>query len=260
MVPLTVYHSSGKPDIMRMMRSARLLCALSIVLLFVAGCSKKESGTTARNGSAPNAQGTSGSAARTGAAEGSAKGAGTIRLNPVSRNGGAGFAQQPKVNENASTTVSGSDQLLAMQGGRSVYPSDFDIGALQPAMPAGTAQGAILQSVDQFFSELANGKVDEAVLSPKWKDDIVRLLSYPVQQGELPDSVRVGRITIVQEKAHAAIRMERGKGRADGEVYLERVNGRWLISDLQADFGKLMVPFVRAQAFDPAEWKSLMKE
>jgi len=38
------------------------------------------------------------------------------------------------------------------------------------------------------------------------------------------------------------------------------VDGRWLISDLQADFGKLMVPFERAQTFDPAEWKSLMKE
>ena len=243
-----------------MMRSARLLCALFIVALVAVSCSKKDSGSTARENSTASSSGASGGGAQQGAAEGIAKGAGTIRLNPVGGRGPAAAAKQPKVNGDLSAAMSGSDQLLAMQGGRSVYPSDFDIGALQQAMPAGTAQGAILQVVDQFFSELSKGKVDDAAMSPKWKDDIVRLLSYPVQQGELPDAVRVGKITIVQDKAHAAIRMERGNGRSDGEVYLDRVDGQWLISDLQADFGKLTVPFERAQTFDPAEWKSLMKE
>lgn len=127
-------------------------------------------------------------------------------------------------------------------------------------MPGGTEQGRILRVIDDFFGALSKGTVDAALLSPEWKDDLVRLLSYPRNRGELPSSVRIGRLRVEQGKAHAAMRMQRGEGWAAGEVYLERVDGTWYISDIQADFSQLETPFVREQPFDPAEWKSMMKE
>lgn len=141
-----------------------------------------------------------------------------------------------------------------------MYPSDYEIGALQPAAPKGTTHGEILHVIHAFFDGLSQGKVDRDLLSSQWKDDMIRELRYPLSKGNVPDAVRVGIIQIELDKAHAAIRMEKGKGRASGELYLERTKDTWYITDIQADFSQLAKPFVRNQPFDPAEWKPTVRK
>ncbi|HUX22964.1 MAG TPA: hypothetical protein VMW69_17140 [Spirochaetia bacterium] len=244
-----------------MVRSVSVILLALAVLIFAVGCSRKQSASRPRSVSAAGASaGVTGNSPVSSKPGTASSQAGLIHLNPVTpgERGSAGVPKEPRAS--GTVSLSGTDRLLAMQGGSAVFPSDFEIGELQPEAAAGTSQGEILRVIDSFFAGLAKGTLNDALLSPKWKDDLIRQLSYPEKRGELPTSVRVGSLRVEQGTAQAAIRMEKGDGRAVGEIYLERVNERWYISDIQADFGQLEVPFTRAQPFDPAEWKSMMKE
>ena len=141
-----------------------------------------------------------------------------------------------------------------MSGGATIYPYDYTIGALQStANPAGN--GAEVRAVVlSFFSSLEAGKVDENLVASRWRNEIIRTLSYPIAAKEMPDSVRVGAVTVDGASAHARILMMKNTGIAAGEIYLIEAEGHWLISDVQADFSQLLVPFTRKEPFDPVQW------
>lgn len=141
-----------------------------------------------------------------------------------------------------------------MEGGATVYPEDYTIGPLQStANPTGS--GAEIRAVVvSFFSRLEEGKIAEDLVSPKWRDEMIRSLNYPIAAKELPESVRIGEVTVDGESAHARVLMMRNTAISAGEIYLDRGSGQWLVSDLQADFSQLLVPFSRKEPFDPAQW------
>lgn len=222
------------------------LCFAALLLL--AGCSKREApARTAQQSTA------GGSAAKSSS---TVSGAGTITLKSVQQGG----TSSTTAHGSSQSALTGHDRLLSLRGGSQVFPSDYAIGALQPSQPLGTETGEILHVIRRFFARLATGTIDTALVSPEWRDQLVRLLSYPKSKGDLPTSVRIGTLHVGQQEAHAAIRMEKGTGRAVGEIYLHRLKGSWYISDIQGDFAQLGQPFVRSKPFDPEEWKSLMKE
>lgn len=235
---------------------ARLLAAaiLPLVFLAVVGCTKK----SATESSAHQHSGAAASAGQGAAASGAP---GSVTLRPAGGAAASSSADSTASRSGAGSQASqGTDRLLALRGGSPVYPSDYEIGALQPLLPAGTERGAIVRVVRTFFDELAAGTIDTKLMSPQWKDEIVRQLSGPKKKGDLPASVRIGIVTVAQDKAHAAIRMEKGTGSAVGEIYLDRVGNGWYVSDIQVDFADLGKPAAKGPPFDPAEWKSMIKE
>lgn len=206
---------------------------------FVAGCTKKggaEQGSSAGNGAATVA-------GRPGSSE-------VIKLRPP-ESAGAGNAAGSQA---AGSVLQGNDRLLTLSGASDVYPNDYAVGPLEPAQPAGRATADVRSTIVSFFSALAQGTIDTKLVSPAWRDEITRLLDYPVSQKELPESVRVGLVSIEGEQAHAAVRLARGNGRATGEIYLENSNREWYISDIQVDLSQLMVPFERSGEYDPAQF------
>lgn len=235
---------------------ANLIAAaiLSLSVLALTGCAKRPgagSSTSQHSGAAVSPRQT----ASPGAA------AGSVTLKPVGGAGSSSSSQPPgSTSPGGAATPEGTNRLLALRGGSPVYPSDYQIGALQPLTPAGTERGAIVRVIQKFFEGLAAGEVDTKLVSPQWKDEIVRQLSGPKRRGDLPDSVRIGIVSVEQDKAHAAIRMEKGSGSANGQIYLDRIGQGWYVSDLQVDFADLSKPAAKGPPFDPAEWKSMVKE
>lgn len=230
---------------------------LVMIMCPIVGCSKREAArgnTASQVVGQPNSQAGGTNRGTTGNSDG-----GTIKLSPVGA-GESGAGRSPAPVAAGGASVGGTERLLTMRGGAKILPSDFDIGALQPAMPAGTERGAVLRTIRLFFDDLANGKVDAELLAPEWRDNLVRLLSAPKREGNLPQMVRIGILNIEQDSANAAIRMEKGTGSAAGQIYLERSEGTWYISDIQVDLSTLGSPTVRSEPFDPAEWKAMIKE
>lgn len=247
--------------IVRVTGLANTLLLLLAVLFLAGGCTKKQAGAPAPGGKGGGGSTVAGSPKPKGT-EGASANTGTVKLTPVHPTAGGAEARggNAKSAGGSESRLEGTDRLLVSRGGSTVYPSDYEIGTLQPQVSGGTEQGAIVRTIESFFKGLSGGKVDTKLLSPAWKDELIRRLNLPEKEGELPTSVRIGTLRVEQDRAHAAIRMEKGSGSAAGEIYLERNEGKWYISDIQADFSQLDRPAVRSAPFDPAEWKSMIKE
>lgn len=158
----------------------------------------------------------------------------------------------------AATTLSGTAALLPLTAEAPLYPSDYEIGPLQPYPSGRAAVDAIYRVAEEFFGELAKGKVDSALLDPSWRTVVERFLSYPIRQQTLPESVRIGIISIQGDRASAPVRFTRGEGRTSGRLYFDEVDRTWYLSDIQAAFGRLAQPFVRTEQYRPESWQWLL--
>ncbi len=164
------------------------------------------------------------------------------------------------VGQGGASSLSGTDALLPLTADAPVYPTDYAIGPLQPFPSTEAAADAVYSLTEKFTSELAHGTIDSSLLSPRWGETVERFLSYPKEHQMLPDKVRIGTVTVGGNEASAPVRFERAAGRARGMLYFDRVEGKWYLSDIQADFGKLLQPFVRSAPYEPTAWQWLLSK
>jgi len=162
--------------------------------------------------------------------------------------------------QRVASALPGTDGLLPLTVEAPVYPTDYVIGPLQPFPSADAAVDAIYTLTEKFTSELARGTIDSSLLSPRWRETVERFLSYPKEHGMLPDGVRIGKVSVQESDASAPVRFARGAGRTRGTLYFDRVDGKWYLSDIQADFGKLVQPFVRSEPYEPTSWQWLLSK
>jgi len=160
--------------------------------------------------------------------------------------------------QTAASSLPGTEGLLPLTAGQPPSPTDYEIGPLQPFPSSDSAADAIYSLAEKFTSGLAQGTIDTSLLSPKWRDTLERFLSYPKEHGMLPDRVRIGTISVQGSEASAPVRFARGAGRTRGTLYFDLVDGKWYLSDIQADFGKLSQPFARSELYEPTSWQWLL--
>ncbi len=148
------------------------------------------------------------------------------------------------------------ERLMSLREEVFFVPEDFRIGPLQ-AYDASGEIGRILQLARDFFGQLAKGVIEERLIHPDWLDVLKQNLGFHVERGRVPIRVRIGRVEIADE-AKANIRMYSEKGRAEGEIFFDTLDGSWYISDIQADFADLDREYQEEeQMFEPESYRLL---
>ncbi len=158
------------------------------------------------------------------------------------------------------TDDSGQDtSLLSKRNEAPVFPEDYKIGLLQNEYPEGADEKKIMVSLNAFFYSLSRGIINTSKIHGEWLSAVKRSLLFHVENGNIPVKTRFGLVFLTTEKtARANIRMYGKAGRAEGEVYLEKKNGKWLITDINADFSQLAVEYdSKGEVFEPALYRNL---
>jgi len=102
------------------------------------------------------------------------------------------------------------------------------------SVQAGRADLAIGRVLERFLGELVKSRIDADSIDPAMREELTRSLAWYVEGGFVPDRFRVGRIGREEgAEARARVRLFRGEGSAEGEVYLSESGGTWYITDVQ---------------------------
>lgn len=139
---------------------------------------------------------------------------------------------------------------------------DFTLGPLGDASAGTDDQKQALLAAEQFLSSLVRGSPSPALLSPRSGQAILELLQ-PLTGGEAaPSAYRLGHaVPLPAGELSANVRLSRDSGTAEGEIYLGKEGGRWLVTDVQ--FNPAALALVRqkpAKKFFPSPYRWLLGE
>lgn len=168
--------------------------------------------------------------------------------------------EEQETTENArmgTVPVSFKERLLTLKNGEDILPEDMIIGKLQSKWPGAREERAVYQTIKQFFSSLNSGTIDKEVVHPERIQYIERLFWYYLQQEAKIQQVRIGTVSAGEASAESNIRVFSGEGRADGEIFLERLSGSWYVTDVEIDFPELREQYTREEKFEPAVYRWL---
>ncbi len=151
--------------------------------------------------------------------------------------------------------------LMAYYPQQRLMPEDFTIGPLQDGVSATRNYLRALATIRGFLDSLGKKKVDYELVVPAVKDEIKSVVSYPLSQGYVPERYRIGKIAFESDdELRADIRMYKGDGVTTGEIYLKKIEDKWLVSDLQAGFTLLAKKYEKPkQPFVPGSYRFLLK-
>ena len=135
----------------------------------------------------------------------------------------------------------------------SLLPEDFHIGKLYNK--GDTSQDAVLigSTISDFFTSMKNKTIKQSLLyqeKPSKEEEsensgyeLDRLLTFHIENNNIPQTYRIGAITIENtDTAHAIVRVYGKKGVTNGEIYLIKEQKKWYISDMQINFYNLEIP------------------
>ncbi len=154
----------------------------------------------------------------------------------------------------AAHAVSEQTSLAVLDRDGRIMPEDFRIGPLQDTLQASREQLAVTRVVEGFLRELSRSKIDPQYLDPLVREELLRSLIWYVEQDFVPERYRIGRIDREGgAEARVGVRLFRGEGSAEGELYLAETGGTWYISDVQVGLEVLAEPRPQpAEKFVPA--------
>ncbi len=115
---------------------------------------------------------------------------------------------------------------------RMITPEDFEIGILYRG---DDTLSEIVDIVKSFFSELEKGKIETGLLYPENSFFISRVLQEYIDNGFIPEKVRIGKPFIENEKVTVNLRYIKNSGKTAGEVVIIKNDGKWLISEVKGD-------------------------
>ncbi len=168
----------------------------------------------------------------------------------------AAASTAPVVRE--SRPVQQRDQILGLRGGNVYSPEDFEIGVLQGYSEDRDVQ-IVLSRIRSFQAGLSAKEMPLSDIHPIWREQAQRSLGFHLERGHIPLDVRIGLVDIyMTSRARANIRLIGEPGVAFGEIYLDRSEDTWLISDLQVDMADLAdVHEKREGLFEPSVYRML---
>ena len=153
-----------------------------------------------------------------------------------------------------------NDQILSMQRGARVYPDDYEIGPLQPPSED-LEQRKIIERIYDFARQLSAGELPLDHILPEELDAFRRSLGNTIESEKRPSQIRIGWIDHLNDNsARAYVRFFGNPGNTAGEIYLDRSESEWYVSDLQVDFSKLTTaPQEQEELFEPSSsnWLNL---
>jgi hypothetical protein len=139
-------------------------------------------------------------------------------------------------------------------GGPKIIPEDFMLGPLQDRYPKYSDEGEIYQSIYLFIEGLKTGDLYFDSVHPGRRDQLRRLLSYPMEQEYFPVSFRLGEIEYPEiDSAFMDIILFGRVGRSKGEIYVAKEEKLWYITDIHVDFSLLLAEDKQEdEQFDPS--------
>ena len=234
-------------------------CAIALILLAVAGCTKTPRSTPAAAPSQP-AQTTSPSSI----APPSSAPAGAVKPQASGPNRTIALAQEqpPAATPAAARLSSDVSSLLPVGRGSRVLPEDFKIGVLGDSQVGDADERQAMVAASAFLSRLLAGKVEAALLAASTGGRITDMLEFGIRRGGVPSAFRVG-----TPKKHesgeisASVRLFSEAATTEGEISLARTEGHWLVADFQISLDDLQVKREKSrERFFPSSYRWLLQE
>lgn len=167
--------------------------------------------------------------------------------------------EQVKQPEIKSSYTIGSQKYLSFLPqlpGKSIQPEDFSIGSLYNEGDSSWDAVLIGGILSDFLNSLKQNKIKTSLLYEGEESELYRLLTYHLENKNIPRKYRIGEITIEDmDKGFAIVRIFGKKGRTDGEIYVRKKQNKWHISDMQINFYELEIPAEKSgEKFMPATY------
>ncbi len=175
---------------------------------------------------------------------------------------GSSRAASPKAAVLPATSADlGMYGLLALGAQAGAMPEDFLIGPIGDPRGLGSDEGSAFQVASSLLEGLVQRKVQRDLLAAATREELASMLGYAIEQGEVPASWRLGPPHRIRGEMVCTIRLIGTPGTAEGDLYLAKDGGSWLVSDLQVNMAQLAAPRVeRGGRFFPSPYRWLLGE
>jgi hypothetical protein len=159
-------------------------------------------------------------------------------------------------------TLASVAMLMALDRDRTTMPEDFKIGPLADERTGSADVQAALGVAEKFLARLTKGTVDKSFIAPESKTSLSDTLGYGLEQGTTPSSFRLGAAKTHEDgEITATVRLFGGDGTAEGEIYMTKPGGQWLVSDLQLSLAQMSVAREKPkEKFFPSAYRWLLEE
>jgi hypothetical protein len=143
-----------------------------------------------------------------------------------------------------------------------IKPQDFYLGKLFEENESTYEVIALKKTIAEFMDSLVINKIDVALLAGGEDSGLYRLLDYHLKDSARIVKYRIG-VTAIREDetGYSLVRLSGEKGGTNSEIYLIRVENKWLISDMQINFYELASGNEKAgEKFMPEMYKSIYED
>jgi hypothetical protein len=187
----------------------------------------------------------------------------------------AANAKEKQTNEASRSTSPRSNAMgaeKAAQGGerelkvffsqsfaRRNVPNDFKIGPLADYYINTGEHSSILARVDFFCLSLVENELKDELLDDQNRSLLKESLQYYLSRDVRPTEYRIGLVQINDDdSSHVPVRFLSKRGISEGDIYLTKHDGQWLITDIQVDLQRLEQSYVRSdEEFVPTSYDLL---
>ncbi len=115
-------------------------------------------------------------------------------------------------------------------------PEDFSIGPLADPRAGTDDEKAALAAAAALLASVAAGTPDGSRLTEDSREAVLDLLGPASRVNAGPLAFRLGSATTLPTgEISINLRLLRGEGSAEGEIYVRSEGSRWLVSDVQVD-------------------------
>jgi len=156
----------------------------------------------------------------------------------------------------------GTYGLLALGAAQArVMPEDFLIGPVGDSRGLSGDERAAFAAASTFLEAFCRGSVEDDLLAAPSREELAGMLRYAVARGEVPTSWRLGSPHRSRGQMVCTVRLLGAPGTAEGDMYLAKDGGSWMVTDLQVNLAQLAAPRPdRGERFFPSPYQWLLGE
>lgn len=153
--------------------------------------------------------------------------------------------------------------LFAHSPQKRTMATDYKIGSLQDLFQDQIEFLKATWNLKKFLDSLTKKQIEKDLLLSEMSEELERFFIYQIEREYLPTEYRIGKAYIDEnQEIRINLRLFREtQGVSEGEVYLKKENGHWLISDIQISFSLLTEKYTKDnQTFMPSSYNWLLQE
>ena len=161
--------------------------------------------------------------------------------------------QNEQVTEDT-TAAPRSETLWSLGINNSIIPNDFVLESLQFPYPNNRDKILILEVVGNLILSLRDGEASEKLFVDGKSLYFANSLQSPMENPIIKH--RLGKITFEEEnRVRTSLRVFTESGVTEGDIYLEKSDDAWLISDIQINLRRLQEVYTgRDEKFYPSSY------